>query len=325
MDVIFDIFINNILPIFLLILLGFYIGRKFDIDLQTLSKLNFIVFVPSFTFTNLYSADLDLSAFLAFVAAAIMLAINLTAGKLFAKPLGLTNSQTKAFQNSVAFYNSGNIGIPLITLVFSTGQYLVGGQTPWLATAMATQIMVLVVQNATTNTLGFYNAWSAKVTWKEALRKVVSMPTIYGVILAFIFRQLPFRIEGTPVWAALRYISNGLVPLALLTLGVQLSRSKLKFNLRAAYVAVFLRLLGGPVLAFLLIKLLRIEGITAQALMISSGVPTAVNTALIAADADNHPDYAAQVVLMTTILCSVTLILTIFMANQLFALPNMSG
>lgn len=318
MDVVLRIFLNNILPIFMLILLGLIVGRKFNLHLPTLSKLNFVVFVPCFTFTNLYSADLDVAALMAFALAAVMLAVNLLVGKLTAKPLGLEKSKTKAFQNSIAFYNSGNIGIPLITLVFSTGAFLVDGKTPWLATALATQIMVLVVQNATTNTIGFYNAWSAKVTWREALVKVVSMPTIYGVLLALIFRNLSFNIEATPVWTTLKYISNGLVPVALLTLGVQLSRSKLQFKLKAAYVAVLLRLLGGPILAFLLIKLVGLEGVTAQALMISSGVPTAVNTALIAADADNHPDYAAQVVLMSTILCSVTLIGTIFAASQLF-------
>lgn len=318
MDIILQIFFENILPILLLILLGIFIGRKFDLHLPTLSRLNFYIFVPCFTFTNLYAAELDLGAIVVFGLAVIMLLINLVVSKLFAKPLGLSNSEAKAFQNSVAFYNSGNIGIPLITLVFSTGSYLVGGQTPWLTTALATQIMVLVLQNATTNTLGFYNAWSAKVAWKEAVIKVVRTPTIYGVLLAFLFRNMDLNLEATPVWSTLRYISNGLVPTALLTLGIQLSRSKLRFKLKSSYVAVVLRLLGGPILAFFLITLVGLEGISAQALMISSGVPTSVNTALIAADADNHPDFAAQVVLMSTILCCITLIGTIYAATRLF-------
>lgn len=318
MAVVLQIFTHNILPIFLLILVGFVFGRRFDVHMPTLSKLNFMIFVPSFTFTNLYTAQLDRSAALAFVAAALMLLINLLAPRLIAPLMNLEKSETKAFQNSVAFYNSGNIGIPLISLVFSTGSYLVNGETPWLSIAMATQIMVLLVQNATTNTIGYYNAWSAKVSWKVAMAKVIQMPTIYGVILAFLFRALPYNIEATPVFVSLRYISNGLVPIALLTLGVQLSRSKLRFKLKEAYVAVLLRLVGGPLVALILIKILGITGVTAQALMISSAVPTAVNTALIAADADNHPDYAAQVVLMSTILCTVSLIAVIYLSTRLF-------
>lgn len=320
MTVVLQIFTQNILPIFLLILVGFIFGRRFDVHMPTLSKLNFMIFVPSFTFTNLYTAQLDRSAALAFVAAALMLLINLLIPALLGPVMKLEKSETKAFQNSVAFYNSGNIGIPLISLVFSTGSYLVNGETPWLSIAMATQIMVLLVQNATTNTIGYYNAWSAKVSWKVAMAKVIQMPTIYGVILAFLFRALPYNIEATPVFVSLRYISNGLVPIALLTLGVQLSRSKLRFKLKEAYVAVLLRLIGGPLIAFILIKILGITGVTAQALMISSAVPTAVNTALIAADADNHPDYAAQVVLMSTILCSVSLIAVIYLSARLFPL-----
>ena len=76
----------------------------------------------------------------------------------------------------------------------------------------------------------------------------------------------------------------------------------------------------GPLVALGIIKILNLSGVTAQVLFISSSVPTAVNTALLAAECKNHPDFAAQVVLVTTLACPLTLIPVIYLAPQLFPL-----
>jgi len=67
-----------------------------------------------------------------------------------------------------------------------------------------------------------------------------------------------------------------------------------------------------------LIKIMGFSGIIAQALMISTSVPTAVNTALIAVEYDNHPDFASQTVLVTTIFSAITLPLIIYLARIVF-------
>ncbi len=47
-------------------------------------------------------------------------------------------------------------------------------------------------------------------------------------------------------------------------------------------------------------------------------MPTAVNSALIAVENDNHPDFATQVVIMTTILSALTMTGVIYLSNILF-------
>jgi len=108
------------------------------------------------------------------------------------------------------------------------------------------------------------------------------------------------------------------VPTALLILGIQLSKTKFRFDNHPAWLAVAMRLIGGPLLAFLFLKLFGLQGVLAQALLISSAVPTAVNSALIAVECDNHPDFATQVVILTTLLSSFTLVGVIYMASRLF-------
>ena len=216
------------------------------------------------------------------------------------------------------FYNSGNFGIPLITLVFSSKSFLVNGQTPWLDYALTVQVIVLIVQNVTTNTIGVFNASHASGSLKSALKKALKMPALYFVILAFLLKLVPYDFTQFPLWPAFTYAKNGLISLALLTLGVQLSKTKLKLNNPNVYISVFTRLIGGPVIAFLLVLLFGIKGTMAQVLIISAGCPTAVNTALIGVEFKNHPEFASQAVMASTILSAITLTGIIYAAGILF-------
>lgn len=59
MPIFFNILTTNIIPIFILIFLGFILSKKFDLNLYTLGKLNFYIFAPVFIFFNLYNTDLS--------------------------------------------------------------------------------------------------------------------------------------------------------------------------------------------------------------------------------------------------------------------------
>jgi malate permease and related proteins len=318
MQVVFRIFMSNILPIFILVALGFLLSRKFSLDTSTLNKLNFWLLIPAFTFANLYVTDIGLDALKVLLIAVMILGVNMLAGFTASRLRKHKNGMGNAFQNAVMFYNSGNIGIPLVTLVFSTGSFLVDGKTPYLGVALTTQIMVLVVQNISVNTLGFFNAGRAKLHWKDAVMNVLKMPAIYTVTLAFVLKLVPFDFTTLPVWPAITYLKGALVPIALTILGIQLAKTKFRVNNPDAWLAVAMRLVGGPLLAFGFVMLFGLNGVIAQTLLISSAVPTAVNSALIAVETDNHPDFATQVVILTTLCGSVTLVGVIYAAASLF-------
>ena len=77
-----------------------------------------------------------------------------------------------------------------------------------------------------------------------------------------------------------------------------------------------LRLLIAPSIAFAVVILMGIEGITAQVLVIAMGAPTAVNVALTSMEFDNNPEFASQAVLTSTLLSAVTLTIVIILAQQ---------
>lgn len=309
---------NNIIPIFILIGLGFILSKKFDLDVFTLGKLNFYIFVPGFIFFNLYTTDLSLNMLKILFYCIVYQLFNDLLARAIAKVKNYDLGQTNAFKNTIMFNNSGNIGVPLITLIFSSAPFVINGKTPYLNDPLAVQIMVLVFMNVSMNTIGFYNAGRANMSAGKSIHKIFTMPSIYAVPAALLIKYINVDITGTPLWTAVGYIKGGLISMALITLGVQLSKTKFNFKDINVNMAAFTRLLVGPALAFVLIHIFGFYGVIAQTVFISYSVPTAVNTALIAAECDNNPDFASQEVMVSTLFSAVTLTSAIYIARIIF-------
>jgi len=309
---------NNIVPIFIIIGLGYIISKKFNLNIFTLSKLTFYLFVPGFIFYNLYVTNLSFDMVKILMFSIIYMAASLLLANVISKFRKYDVGMTNAFKNSIMFNNCGNIGISLITLVFGSAPYIIGGKTPYLNQALTAQVIIMVFMNITMNTIGFFNAGRAKMNIKESMYQILTMPSIYAILLALLFKYLKIDITTTPLWPTLIYVKEGLVPMALITLGVQLSKTKFDFGNINVNIAVFTRLVIGPILAVGLILIFGFSGIIAQTVLISYSVPTAVNTALIAVECDNKKNFASQEVLVSTIFSAVTLTSVIYFAGILF-------
>ncbi|MDD3198282.1 MAG: AEC family transporter [Eubacteriales bacterium] len=307
------VFSDNILPVFFLIMLGFLLGKKVKLDPSVLTSLNFYIIIPSFMFVMLTETDLPANVALILVAATIMLVINALLGMVISKVRSFDNVMSRSFASSLMFYNSGNIGIPLITLVFSDHQ-----NKSALGIALAVQISVLLVQNISINTVGFILANHRSGSLKESIVKVFKMPIIYSIALALCLKYFSFDPQSLSIWPALVYAKDAMVAIALLTLGIQLASTSIK-SLRAdVFLSSALRLVGGPIAALIIIWFMRFDGIVAQAFLISSSVPTAVNTALIAIECKTNPEFASQTVMVSTVISAITLSGVIFLSQILY-------
>ncbi|RYG57869.1 AEC family transporter, partial [bacterium] len=67
-----------------------------------------------------------------------------------------------------------------------------------------------------------------------------------------------------------------------------------------------LRLVVAPILGFAVVWALGLHGTVAQALTISTAFPTAVNSALLALEFDNEPEFAAAAVFYSTLFSVVS-------------------
>lgn len=301
------ILLDIILPVFILIGIGALLHRKFSLDLYTLAKINIYFLVPGIIFVKLYETDISwrvfqqvLLFFTLFIV--ILYIVSFLVSLLFR----FNKSMRIAFSNSILFYNSGNYGVPVNDLVFRHDPF-----------ALSIQIIVLTFQNILTFSYGIFVLRSLNGSKLKAALGYFKMPVLYAMLLGVGLNafgiQLPAFIETSAGYSA-----DAMIAIALLTLGAQIAQLRFTEYLLSVYISVLIRLLAGPLIAFALVLSFQLEGIIAQALIISSAMPTSVNSSIIAQEYENEPEFAAQAVLFSTLLSSVTVSATIFFASLYF-------
>jgi malate permease and related proteins len=300
------IFINIILPIFLLVAIGYTFQKKLKMDVRTFTWLNIYIFIPAVLFTKVYNAKVTLQFFgTIFVYIMIIILTMYLLGELVSRIFKYPRTIKKAFSNSLLFFNSGNYGLPLAELVFKGDP---------LATSV--QIFIMLIQNITGNTFGVFQASSGSSSYKKALKNVLLMPSPYVLVVVVIVKITKLQVPEM-IMEPLQYISNGFIAIALLTLGVQLAGIKFDFKFRDIFLSCFIRLMLSPLIGLLLVTLLGVKGILAQSLIIGASTPTAVNTAIIAKEYDNEPNYCSQIVFVSTIISAITISSVIFFVRKL--------
>lgn len=295
---ILDILVNIILPIFLLIAAGYAVDRAFRLDMQTLSRLNFHVTVPALVLIKTLEAKLD-PALLG--AVALFTAVHFVLLRLAGRALFGARSLRRwevILSMGAIFYNAGNFGIPLAQLAFGS----LG------ASVMA---IVMTVQNFITFTWGLWWMDSGKRNLRQSVAGLVKVPVIWAVLAALALLWLGIELPP-PISAPLSYLADGAIPLALLTLGIQLSRSPLVGRLTPLVAVTGMRLLISPLVAFALVAAWdalapgALDSIRAV-LIVAAGLPVAVNVYVLAVEYNRDTTLAAQMVVWTTLLSAVTL------------------
>lgn len=296
-----------ILPVFVILGIGFFLQKKLRLDLQTLARINIYFLVPGFIFVKLYNtsftAALFSNVFLFFVTYMALLFI-LTA--IVSKIFNYGKRKKTAFTNSVIFYNSGNYGVPVNDLVFK-GDPL----------AMSVQVIVLTFQNIFVFSYGIFSLDSINSGKMKAILSYFKMPVLYAMLFGVIFSVYNIPVPGY-IYIPANYIADAMIALALMTLGAQVAQLKFTAGLSTLYFSVIIRLVIGPLIALGIILLFQIDSLIGQALFIASAMPTSVNSAVIAQEYDNYPDLAAQAVLFSTIFSSITVSIVIFTSKVIF-------
>lgn len=301
------ILLHNVIPLSIMIGFGIALQRAFHLDIRTLSKLNFYFLSPAMLFTMIYE-----STFTAAIVGKVLLFFFLFYLSLIAvteiviRLRRISGGMPSAMRNSVIFYNSANFAIPLNQLVFAANPF-----------TMSIQLIIMVFQSVLPNTLGIYMINAHKMKAAEALKIVLTFPTIYVVPFALLMKSFEVPIPE-PIYTPLTYIAQAFIAMALMTLGAQLGSMKWslsKFDL--LFFSNSLRLLVSPAIGFLIVWALGYDGLLAQALVLSCAVPTSLASVLLAVEFDNEPDFASQAVFSSTVLSIFTVTLVIMLMQGL--------
>ena len=296
---IFLVFLNVVTPVFILVVIGFFVGPRLKIDARSLSRTAYFVFIPAFVFNIISEAKIDSGLALQMLSFILVAQIAVALlGFLVGKALRQSREITAAFVLIATFGNVGNFGLPLI--VFRLGE---------TARTFATVYFVATVFISFVICVGVASwARSGGVT---AVFSVFKTPALIALIPALVFNitdlEVPIflsRLSGL--------LGQAMIPVMLITLGVQMGEiPKIKINFNV-FAASTVRLIGGPVLALLIVPYFGLEGLERSTGILQAAMPAAVLASIIALEYKLLPEFVTTTVLFSTLysILTLTVILT---------------
>ena len=308
------IFIQVILPLALVWGVG-YLGRRvLKLDPQPFARAGLYLLTPTVIFVTLMESKITLAEGGRIVLVVVLLATAMWfLSWLQARLLRLSPEDASAFQLTSIFINAVNYGFPAILLAL--------GQE-----GLERAAFFAVGHALLSNTAGAFIAARGRAgSLKQTLLQVLRIPMLYAVVLALVLRatglsmSTPFSIGGmqiallASVYQAVRMLSQAAVPIFMLVLGMQLGgnngqeASAGRGPLGAMVLAGVNRLIVSPLLAWGLVQLIGLEGVTGRATIMEAAMPSAVLIVILAIEFDTRPRFVSAVVVGTTLASMVTL------------------
>lgn len=323
--------INAVLPIILVVALGYILKRMKFLNkdfLKVSNKLVFKVLLPVMLFLNIYNVSnlkeirLDIVLFAALGIVALFL-IGLLIVILFIKdPM-----QKGVVLQCVFRSNYAIIGIPLATMLFGESAAVVAS----LVSAISIPIFnILAVVSLTVFIKDDVEKKDFKTQAKSILIKIITNPLILGVVAGiiallirevFVINDITFRLSTDLkfVYTALTWLKNTATPLALIVLGGQFEFSAVKRLKKEIAIGTISRIVLAPVLmigiALLFFK--DFDGACFACLVALFGSPVAVSSAIMASEMKNDEELAGQLVVWTTLLSSVTIFVLVLILKSI--------
>ena len=282
---------QTILPISLVVFVGFVLARRMSLNTQTIGRVTFYLFSPALIFRGLYQTDLDYSTVgrTALLAALLFLASGLLGWFSSAKE---DRRRRAAIALTSALSNNGNMGLSVSLFAFGEA-------------GMALAMIYFVTTAFLGNTVGVFVASSGKAEPLQALRRTAQVPMLYGAVLGLLLGY--FQVElPVGLMRSIDTLAGAAVPTLLVLLGAQLSHAPIQGRQQVLARTALIRLVGGPILAVLLCTLFGLQGLERTIVILQSAMPTAVTATVLATEYDAAPNLVATIVATTTVLSLVT-------------------
>lgn len=289
-----------VMPIFLLMALGYTLrGLKVATKetFNAINKLVFKVFLPVLLFYNIYKTDLSQVLDLKFIIFTLISVICIFIVGYFAVLL-LTKDNSRRGVMLQGFFRSNFaiLGLPIIN-------YICGENSGGIA-ALTVAIVVPLFNVLAVIALERFRNGNIKI--KPMLKGVITNPLIIGCVIGIIFVvlgiKLPFVLE-----TAVGNVSKIASPLAMIVLGASFIFSSLKGYIKEVCITVVARLVIVPLIMITIAVLMGFSGEALACIMVAFGSPVAVSSFAMAQQMGGDEKLAAQVVVISSAACLVTL------------------
>jgi len=289
-----DIFINNLLPIFLIAGTGFLLGKWLQLRPRVFSQAVFYAFSPCLVFKLLIDNRLEMGDFVRMgsYATTLMVSMGLLAW-LMGRLLRCERRLLAAMVLCTMIMNAANYGLPMTLFAF-------GEQ------ALAHATLFFVTVSIVTNTAGILIASMGSSNLPDALGGLLKIPSIYALLAAALCNLFDWQVP-TPLMRTVDLLGNAAIPCQLVLLGLQIQAVRWNGQSLALGVVVALRLLVSPLLALGLSQAFALQGVARQAAVLEAAMPAAVLNTVLATEYQAEPSFVSLAVFTSTLLSPLTL------------------
>lgn len=271
-------------------------GLRDGVSHRSLVRASLYFFSPALAFESLARSDVNAGDFVAILVFAFLMAVVMgVLGLGLARVLRFDRPTTSAFLLSILFVNAGNYGIPF-------NQFAFGNE------GVARATIYFVGNSILANTLGVYIASAGHSDMRASLRATTRMPLAHAALLGLVFNALDWTLPE-PLLRALHLAATAALPIMLANLGLELARAQLDAYEWRVLLAMTLKLLLAPFVAFGLANLMGMQGLTRSVSVIEAAMPTAVMASLIATEFRARSDFVTSAIFLSTLGSMITLTL----------------
>ena len=291
--------VDVIIPIFALIGVGYYIGKKdskFDTSFITKFAANFGS--PGLAFYAITSSGIGFNLFLNYFFYSLVAVFFFSI--IGVVLLFLLKKDFISELPPLIFPNCGNMGLPIC--LFAYGKIGLG-----VGSAIAA---VIIMSHFT---LGIFLA-SKKISFNILLESTPVYAVIVAVGFLYFNIQPPKFIENTAFLLAYSTIA-----LILVSLGIALTKLKV-FSLTEAILSSFARLILGPLVGLFLIYFFDLRGYPASVFLIQCSMPSAILTYLVGSmySSKKVVNSISSVIVCSTIMSFITIPIIVFICLKYF-------
>ena len=286
-------------PVFFIVGIGYFLGRKnpkFDTTFIINYSGNFGA--PALFIFAITSSGVTYSVFSEyFIYAVIALTSFALIGVIF---LFFLKKDISRELPPYFLPNTGNMGIPIC--LFAYGSLGMG-----VAAAISSLVILLHF------TINIFLA-----SKKFDIKIILKSPPTYAVIVAVFFLYFDLEMPKVVINTVM-LLGYAMIVLILMSLGVSLTQLKV-FSLKDSIISSIGRVIIGPIIGFLIIKLFNLSGFAAGVLLIQSAMPSAILTYLVAEmySPKKVVDSISSMIVVSTLMSLITVPIIVFISLKYF-------
>ena len=298
MDIYLKLF-EVLFPVFFIVGIGYFLGKKnpnFDTSFITTYAGNFGT--PALVIFALTAGGVTFEVFKEFFFyALILLSAFGIIGLIF---LIIMKKDYIRELPTFILPNTGNMGIPIC--LFAYGEMGMG-----IAAAISSLVVLL---HFTLNIFLAKRAFDFQTIFKS--------PAFYAIIITVLFLYFEHPVPQF-VMNTVMLLAYGMIVMILMSLGVALTQMKV-FSFKDAVITSTGRVILGPIIGFILIKIFGLSGVSAGVILIQSSMPSAILCYLVASMYSPKiiVDNISSTIVVSTIMSLVTIPITLFFALKYF-------